>query len=347
MKEVLEKVDPRAENVVFFMEAVGADGEFQKQVDRANRGEITYREVFLNSLLAQNIGVDNPEEEYPLLKSMSGPKSGRQISDLLILQKMFKDNPNLEYWMAEANLGLSAMRDHMEFFLSRSHEFDKLRMELQKRGKNLVVISEDSVELIKEIGANFEFTEEDRPPEDLESYVFEEIHEEVLRALVGIARDEVNAKLLREKVSKLTGKTEIFSHFGTLHKYLPIALTNEKFVPSTNHAPFIEYPVAVYEEIIVFAEEKGISFMDLIRNRDLVTELTNKFITENELIIYMGIYSLLVSSHCTFKQKFSYYKTVKEYVEGIPEHQRIENVRRWLEEELQRRGSIGISKIQN
>ncbi len=45
VKEVLEKVDPNVENVVFFMEAVGADGQFQKELDRANRGEVRYRDI--------------------------------------------------------------------------------------------------------------------------------------------------------------------------------------------------------------------------------------------------------------------------------------------------------------
>ena len=45
VKEILEKVDPNVENVVFFMEAVGADGQFQKELDRANRGEVRYRDI--------------------------------------------------------------------------------------------------------------------------------------------------------------------------------------------------------------------------------------------------------------------------------------------------------------
>lgn len=334
VKEVLDNLDPKAKNVVFFLEAAGMDEIFQTQLDKANNGELSYREVILNTYATYALGESRPYETYPMLKSMKGPTSGKQIADFVSLQYTILKHPGISYWAAEAIMKLSDMKGLNEFMFSRFDEFDRLQMELFRRGKKLIVITEDSTELVKDIAKAISSLGEETEARDLDTFVFEEVKQNVYNILLGIARDEVNSKSLRKKVSKLSGKTQIFSHFGTLHKYLPTALVDEKFAVTTQHARIMGFLIEIYNRIIEFSRERDISYLNIMRSEELIEELSKEILEKDTLSTYIGLFSLYKCSNLSYKQKIKYYREVEEAIQKLPEDERMDVIKTWLKEEL-------------
>lgn len=328
VKEVMGEVEPDTDNVVFFMELVTEDEKFQGYIDQANRGEISYREAFLR---AEHPELAN-DEEYPLVKSLSHNNWGKQITNLVYLRNM-DDNSNPFAWtrMVYDRFNTTQASD-IEFRYSRAGEYDRLKAELKAKGKNFTVVIENGSAFVKKVTEVFGQNPEQDPVADedeLRGIIRSSIQS---FAILTMGRDEMNAQYIRERISKLKGKTEVFTHFGTLHQGLPKAWQDQGFKIVVEEANTFGYMKDVYSDVDQYLQQKGVSCWDLVKDKQYLEELVEIVYERRQVGALAMVYIDKVGMDLTYRKQVDFYDRIMETVKDYSPEDQARIIRKWLED---------------
>ncbi len=337
VKEVVDNVDPDTKNVVYFMENVEEGNEFQQQLESANRGEISYREAAIKTAHPELASMTDTNSPYNLAQQLSSKNWGKMISDFgFLLNSIVPDGTinweTIRFLKEKSEINYNSSR----FMYSRAAEYDKLKEVLKQRGRNFIVISENSPKVYDDIEELFtepqhivDIVNEHYPlTDEIDNDIFIGIYFNTKLSLLSIVRDENNAKMLRERITKIPGKTEIFTHFGTMHKYFPEQLEKNGFKSDTVHGPAESYAESVQNDIVRFVKESDRKSIELSKDDGFVVNLAaylfEKYRYEYYLTAFVG------AKEHDYRKRISEYEIYNNALKNEPLETRTHMVKGWL-----------------
>jgi hypothetical protein len=341
LSEVLDAIDPSTNHVVFLVENATPDSRFLYALSSANSGEVSYYGAISESLML--LPDSHTLEELPLLKRLSTKTFSQQILLLNELYNSSNGDGKFDWEELEFQIGNNPSYISQKFLLERAQEFDKLRRALEAQGKTLEVITEPagglesaSQKFLSKIAPIQKKVMKSLESGDLDNAIKSMTDLNLRVILLGMARDEQTALSLLDSLEiNQKGKTEVFTHFGTLHKYLPDLLEKYGFNVDLYEQGLLPHQEGFYEEAHRVVIESGMTFKELLGHEELINSLTQSLIEKYKLEILVDtlIYTQLQAKRINPKYSIisKRFNEIMKSLEEIPREEAVKKVKGMFE----------------
>lgn len=293
-EHILNETDRDTKHVVFFMENAIPTDSFLKGLEDSNSGRSTYYDAIAKSVYL--LPDDNAVAKYPLIRNLAPDKYAEQLLKLGTLMDCANDGYGFNWDLFRTKQQTDMQFHSYAFFIARARELDRARDMLAQKGIKFDVITENpkdvmniSPEFIQRVVQYQETLGRLENSNNINEIVSVLANVAVDVTLLGLVRDELSAEFLLEKMKDYQGKVEVFSHFGSLHKYLPERLRKYGFRVTSDEDDLLSHQQGLYEIIYDCVQKIG-SAKKLLEVPNVREQIREQFLQEFKLELYIEAY---------------------------------------------------------